>query len=107
MYSIDTYQYWTRHTIVYPPTQPIEYLTLGLSSEAGEVAAIIKRWIRDETPTDVVTKELEKELGDVLWYVARLADEAGLSLQAIIEGNKRKLEKRQLENKLKGKGDDR
>jgi NTP pyrophosphatase (non-canonical NTP hydrolase) len=48
-----------------------------------------------------------KELGDVLWYVAQVATELGLDLDAIAEGNIEKLLSRQRRGVLSGSGDNR
>lgn len=50
----------------------IAYLQLGLLSELGEVAAILKRMLRDSTPLNVAQDRFDDELGDVLWYYAVL-----------------------------------
>jgi NTP pyrophosphatase (non-canonical NTP hydrolase) len=74
----------------------LEYATLGLAGEAGEVANIVKKIQRDHagTITDEVRAKLKDELGDVLWYVSACADELGLGLSEIAEYNIRKLAKR-------------
>ena len=48
-----------------------EYLTLGLLAEVGEVADKLAKRKRDGVFDD---KAFIKELGDVLWFVANLAD---------------------------------
>jgi len=51
----------------------LDYLRMGLISEAGEVAGMVKRTIRgDMEVTDGFKMELIRELGDVAWYVAML-----------------------------------
>jgi NTP pyrophosphatase (non-canonical NTP hydrolase) len=50
---------------------------------------------------------LAAELGDVLWYVAQLATEAGLDLDMIAEDNLSKLLSRRERNVLQGSGDTR
>ena len=52
-------------------------------------------------------EKLIKELGDVLWYVARLADEQSIPLVNIFTSNMEKLQSRQEKGVLKGDGDDR
>lgn len=53
----------------------VAYLQLGLLSELGEVAAVLKRTLRDGTPLDVAQERFDDELGDVLWYSAVLKSE--------------------------------
>ena len=70
---------------------------LGLAGESGEVADHVKKIIRDdEGHVTVARKELlTEELGDVLWYVARLASITGYSLDEIAQRNIDKLKRLQ------------
>lgn len=45
--QLEAYQTATRETAIYPKEQALVYLTLGLTSEAGEVAGKVKKIIRD------------------------------------------------------------
>jgi len=104
------YQAMSRATAVYPNAGgDLLYPTLGLCGEAGEVAEKIKKMIRDDDGvlTDERRAALSKELGDVLWYLAQIATEADLELDAIAEANIEKLSSRQKRNVLQGSGDDR
>jgi len=93
----------------------IAYAALGLAGEAGEVAEKVKKLIRDAdqhrnvdgTLTDEFKDALRKELGDVLWYLAAVATEAGLSLSEVAEANIAKLRSRKERGQLQGSGDDR
>ncbi len=76
---------------------------LGLASEAGEVCGVIKKWVRDDAPLN----DLHKELGDVIWYIARMCDELGWNMEEIIKANQKKLEDRKERNVLSGSGDNR
>lgn len=105
MYSFNDYQKDTASTAVYPKEAALVYLLLGLCSEVGEVQAKYKRIIRDGTQLDI--NDLAYELGDVLWYLTRLADENGLSLEGIAALNYTKLRNRQEKNTLQGEGDNR
>jgi NTP pyrophosphatase (non-canonical NTP hydrolase) len=67
-------------------------LGLGISGEAGEVADLIKKYIGHGHPLDHV--KLARELGDVLWYVAVMAEEIGLSLDGVAILNIAKLQAR-------------
>lgn len=104
------YQEKSRKTAIYPEAgNNFIYPTLGLSGEAGEVAEKIKKAIRDKEGIvdEERKKEIEKELGDVLWYVSQLASELKLSLNEIAEKNIEKLYSRMDRGKLKGDGDNR
>jgi NTP pyrophosphatase (non-canonical NTP hydrolase) len=103
MSILRAYQEWTKDTAVYPPKKGIEYLALELCSEAGEVASVVKRHIRDNKPLN----DLYKEIGDCMWSLARLSDELGWSLEDIIEANRAKLEDRKARNVIHGQGDNR
>ena len=82
---------------------------LGLGDESGEVLAIFKKWIRDNNadPALLDTKNVAKELGDILWYIAVVAEDLGLSFDDIAAGNIEKLRSRQERGTLKGSGDNR
>jgi hypothetical protein len=54
------------------------YLVLGLLSELGEVADVMKKAIRNGTPKDEVRRRLVDKIGDVLWYSAMIQHEGGL-----------------------------
>jgi len=104
------YQKKSRKTAIYPRAgRNYIYPTLGLAGESGEVAEKIKKVIRDKGgKVDKETKEmLEKELGDVLWYVSQIASELGLSMNKIAEKNIEKLYSRMRRGKIKGSGDNR
>ena len=101
--DINGYQIWTADF-----DQEIEErtLTLGLVGEAGEFAEKIKKkyCITLFIPEP---KELAKELGEILWYVARLAAYYGFSMTQIMALNVEKLESRRARGKLQGEGDNR
>ena len=108
--ELSDYQRQSRVTAVYPDAgRNLVYPTLGLSGEAGEVAEKVKKMIRDDAGvlTDERRAALAKELGDVLWYVAQVATEAGLDLDEVAGANLAKLLSRQERGVLQGSGDDR
>ena len=95
--SFEEYQTNAKQTALYPNRlKNLEYPTLGLAGEAGEVANIVKKIQRDfgGEITDEVRLKLKDELGDVLWYISACADELGLTLTEIAEFNVEKLAKR-------------
>jgi NTP pyrophosphatase (non-canonical NTP hydrolase) len=107
---ISDYQELSRRTATYPGAgDNIVYPTLGLAGEAGEVAEKVKKLLRDDdgVMSDERREALAGELGDVLWYVAQVATEAGLDLEEIAQGNLDKLLSRQRRGVLSGSGDSR
>jgi len=110
MLNFNSYQQAAAQTAVYPNLgNNFVYPTLGLVGEAGEVAEKIKKVLRDDDGQLSAEKkqELMKELGDVLWYLARLAAELGLELEQVAQRNLAKLTSRQERGKLGGSGDNR
>jgi len=103
--TMDEYQEEALTTAIYPEDQALAYLSLKLCGEAGEVAEKIGKSIRDDKPLN--DKDLAKELGDVLWYIANLADYLGYELSEIAEMNLTKLKDRQNRGVLGGSGDNR
>lgn len=101
--NFDAYMEFTRSTAVYPHTEANSYPVLGLVGETGEVAELTKKVIRDNTEMNL--EALALELGDVLWYLARIIDEYGFSFDDIAQRNIAKLQSRQQRNVLGGSGD--
>lgn len=104
------YQEKAKETALFPEIgKRFVYPALGLANEAGEVAGKIKKVFRDDGSelTEKKREELKYELGDVLWYVATLASELGISLQEIAEENLKKLASRKERGVLFGNGDNR
>lgn len=81
------------------------YAVLGLSGEVGELHSLIAKSIRDNTEID--TEKVLFELGDILWFVAAIADDAGLTLDEIAKTNIVKLDGRARRGTIGGSGDDR
>ncbi|HBB56690.1 TPA: hypothetical protein DEW47_03535 [Patescibacteria group bacterium] len=104
------YQEKSRKTALYPDNgSNFIYPTLGLAGEAGEVADKIKKVLRDKggVISEETKKELEKELGDVLWYLSQIASELELSLENVAVKNIEKIYSRLERGKLGGSGDNR
>lgn len=107
--DFDAYQREALETAVFPDIggQRCLYPALGLANEAGEVLGKLKKLYRDRggEVTPEFRDQLEQELGDVLWYVAVLADAFDLRASEIAEGNLRKLADRARRDALHGSGD--
>ena len=68
---------------------------LGLSAESGEFTEIVKKVIFQGKPMDEHTKyHMQRELGDVMWYVAQACIALDTDLSDIITMNISKLEDR-------------
>jgi NTP pyrophosphatase (non-canonical NTP hydrolase) len=85
------------------------HLVLGLVGESGEIAEKVKKIIRDHDSdlSKVDVDDLKKELGDVMWYVAVLADYFDIPLDEVGEMNIAKLASRKERGVLGGSGDNR
>ena len=106
--QLSEYQSRSRATAVYPDAgDNLTYPALGLCGEAGECAEKVKKAIRDDggALTEERRSALAAELGDVLWYAAQLATEAGLDLDRVAEDNLAKLLSRRERGVLQGSGD--
>jgi NTP pyrophosphatase (non-canonical NTP hydrolase) len=80
----------------------LAYCALGLTGEAGEYSEKVKKLIRDGAMDKILAA---KELGDVLWYLTRSANELGYTLSEIASNNIRKLSDRASRGVLSGSGD--
>lgn len=87
----------------------IMHWVLGITGESGEIAEKVKKIIRDKdgvfSPEDKI--EIAKEIGDVLWYLAVLAEQLGVTFESVAQNNLEKLQSRQQRGKLSGSGDNR
>ena len=117
MIDMDNYQTESLKTAVYPAGQGKLYTVLGLANEAGEVAGVVKKIIRQdvylsscltEEENDRMNQEkIKAELGDVLWYLAAVAKEYNLKLSDVAQYNMDKLKDRAERGVLRGSGDNR
>lgn len=108
--TLNGYQAAAKETAQYPVIgQGITYPALGLAGEAGEVADKVKKIFRDKggVVSDRDRIEIAKEIGDVLWYCAAMAEEIGISLQDICSMNIAKLADRKERGVMGGEGDNR
>ncbi len=103
--DIDCYQNAAVSFAIYPKDAAIYYPALGLAGETGEVCEKIKKHVRDGRELD--KKELAKEMGDVLWYLAVLANDLGLRLSEVADTNLKKLIDRASRGVISGSGDNR
>ena len=100
------YQKKAKETAIFPADKALEYLSLGLVGEAGEVANKVKKLIRDKKVL-LDTTVISSEIGDVLWYCAMLADYLDVNLGKIMDDNLDKLKSIKPRGALGGTGDNR
>lgn len=58
---------------------------MGVAAEAGEVCDILKKWLGHGHQRDL--DKLKSEAGDVLWYVADICSQVGLSMDDVADYN--------------------
>lgn len=100
----------------------LDHFVHGLTEEAGEVSGVMKRFHRgdekykvhrplsntkQEELSQFAKEKLIDEIGDVLWYIAMIADELETTLETVAEHNIKKLADRQSRNVITGSGDNR
>lgn len=99
------------------------YMLFGLMAEVGEIADKVAKWKRkkiariDWDKLVFSTSEIEEaqeykkqllaELGDCLWFIAGIAEVAGVSLEEIAQMNLDKLASRKQRGVIDGNGDNR
>src|SRR5690606_1330281 len=100
--SPNQYQAFVSEVAIYEDTI---YPVLGLAEEAGEVASLFSKMVRDKTERDRLwLTQLKKELGDCLWMVAAIARDNNITLQEVIDANVEKLQSRRKRGVLGGSG---
>jgi NTP pyrophosphatase (non-canonical NTP hydrolase) len=109
--TLDEYQKHALKTALYSEQEfhNLMHWVLGMSGEAGEIANKVKKIIRDKNAVvgEAEKQEIMKEMGDVLWYLAVLADHLGYKFDEVGQYNIDKLRSRQVRGKLQGSGDNR
>lgn len=107
--TLNEYQSFARATAIYDKDYEIVYPALKLAGAAGEVAEKVGKCLRDNDGDfdAIILGALAKEIGDVMWYCANLAEDCGYTLQEIADMNLAKLKSRQERNVLRGSGDER
>lgn len=107
--TFNEYSAEARSTEFFPRDLSIAYLVIGLAGETGELCNKYKKVLRDEGGelTEQNLLDMRKEVGDVLWYLDRLAENLGTSLGAEAFNNIKKLKDRQARGVVAGSGDNR
>ncbi len=94
--DIDAYVEWARNsgsetTEADSPDTHLAILAFSLIGDASEVGEIVKRRLRDGT---LDRERLAYELGDVIYYWARLCAVSGVAPSAVLEESRRHIEAR-------------
>jgi len=105
--TFNNYQKYARETAIYK--DGIFYPVLGLCGESGEVADKIKKIYRDNDGiiSEENKEQIVKEMGDVLWYLANMATDLGVTLEDVAKKNLEKIQSRQEKDLIHGEGDNR
>ena len=90
-------------------------IVCGLSGELGEICEKLKKYFRKDNYAEKEKKTswfavgliLKGEIGDLMYYIAKLCNEFGLDLEEILQENINKLARRKEDGTLKGSGDNR
>lgn len=92
MNTVD-YEAWVQSRC--KPFADLNYAIIALNGEAGEVAEWHKKFNLRGNPTGQLSNaDLKEELGDVQFYLTRIAQLNGWSLSEIMESNVDKIEAR-------------
>lgn len=105
--TFETYQREAMTTRIYPAEDNLVYSALGLAGEAGELTNKVKKIMRGDQNRDELIAGIRGEMGDVLWYLAALAEDIGADLGDIARENIDKIKSRQSRGEIHGAGDNR
>lgn len=88
--TIDEYSEFVEFTAA--PGTDLAVCGLGIAGEAGECADLIKKFIYHKNPIDF--DKLDKEYGDVLWYIQLYCNYRGTTIERLMHQNMTKLKLR-------------
>lgn len=74
------------------PREAMANWAMGLAGEAGELVDLLKKEIYHDRPASI--EQFRSEAGDVLWYLAMICWQRGVSLDEVATCNLEKLRKR-------------
>ena len=87
--ELDEYQREANRTDQRPGSdeRALFFPVIGLSSEVGSLVRHVKKRLRDGDAHELFSDQMAEELGDVMWYVANLAEKLGLGLEEVAQRN--------------------
>jgi NTP pyrophosphatase (non-canonical NTP hydrolase) len=74
------------------PQEALLFALVGMLGEGGEVAELLKKHIWHKHPLD--RAQIKGEIGDMVWYLARLLQALGIPLEDVLDYNIGKLRRR-------------
>lgn len=109
--TLDDYTDFVKETSILTEVNlhPVAYAALGMTGEAGEVSDKVKKIFRDKNGvfSEIDRLDIERELGDTLWYLTLTAKELGYSLKDVVRMNVSKIKNRYNNGTIHGNGDNR
>lgn len=108
--KLKEYQDFVETTWIPADLAEVEELRIvtGIFGELGEVAELIKKWHRgDNQDPQLFRERIKSEIGDVQYYIAKLANFYDIDLTEVLIANAFKLENRKNKGTIKGSGEDR
>ena len=110
--TFDEYQKLALTTAKKSHDDPLLQNSIWVMGIAGEAGEIVEKWkkavaYRGGKFSEAEHQDFIKEFGDVVWYIAVLADSLGLTFEEIMQLNVKKLADRNKRGVIKGAGDNR
>ena len=89
--------------------EKVNEYSLDIGAKSGRLTEVIKKLFRDDYGklTEERKKAIILEMGDMMWYMARLCAHLDIPFHQVAKMNIEKLQSRKSRNKLKGDGDNR
>jgi NTP pyrophosphatase (non-canonical NTP hydrolase) len=75
------------------------HITLGISGEVGEIMELMKKATGPHRPEMYAPAKMALEIGDVVFYLTKLAHFHSLTIEDCIAGNRMKLNRRKISGK--------
>lgn len=97
-------RWWSANSEDRSQLRSLFIMTTGLGGEAGEVLEKLKKYVRDG---ELDKEKLKKELGDVLYYLCRIAREFDMQPSEVVQSVVEKVIGREQRGTRRGSGDDR
>lgn len=83
--QLEELQLEAESTAIYRGPDPVGFYMLGLSGEVGSLLTVQKKRLRDKDARSGIDDLYAKELGDILWYVAQIANELNIDLATCVD----------------------